>query len=159
MKSPSIFHSVFSIYRFRGVFAAILLCTTVGCGGPEQVQYNPAWVLDEHGNPDFKPEGYHQAIEKLRTDFSLIAKAPAAQRPDLVQIYQQVIRWLPEFAADTEIRRNQWELLENKTSQLLAASNGPGFFDESAIKALAAQLDELAAMVPPDKKPAQPPKN
>lgn len=155
MKSPSNFFFRLINCRIHRLFAAMLLFAAVGCGGPEQVQYNPAWVLDEHGNPDFKPEGYHQAIEKLKADFQVVSKAQAAQRPDLIQIYQQIIRWLPEFAADTEIRRSQWESLEMKSTELLAASSGAGFFNESGQNSVMAQLDELAAMVPPEKKTSQ----
>ncbi|MFM7319769.1 MAG: hypothetical protein ACKO5E_22710 [bacterium] len=155
MKSPLKINTVMIKHCICLIFSASLLCCTAGCGGPEQVQYNPAWVLDEHGNPDFKPEDFHQAIDKLRTDFPLISQAPAARRPDLIQMYQQVIRWLPEFAADSEIRRNQWDTLQNKASQLLKESAGSSFFDQSGYQSLLAKLNDLATMVPVDKKPVR----
>ncbi len=128
-----------------------ILLLMIGCSHEVETQFNPNWKLDEHGNPEFKPENFQDAIAKLRTDFDLINKTSSAQKQDLLQVYQQIVRWLPEFAADTDIRRKDWESLDNLSMNLLKDTFTPDFFTEKNKPRIESTLDQLSSMIPPDK--------
>lgn len=134
----------------NAMMGILILIAFSGCDSNSNSGFNPQWVLDEHGNPDFKPDHFHDAIEKLKDDFGLIVLTPPEQRADRVQIFQQIVRWLPEYAADTDIDRQSWEKLNAVSRSFLESTKESDFFTGPRRVSVNNLLDELLAMIPVD---------
>lgn len=121
-----------------------------GCSTNDQADIDPAWKLDEHGIPDFKPKNFDDAIADSKARFAELAKLPKPESTPEARIFRQIVRWLPDFAADTPIRRAAWEELQRQTERLEAAARKPGFFGQDRADAFEQEMKSIAAMVPPD---------
>lgn len=130
---------------------AIGLACMGGCsaGGPADI--DTAWKLDEHGNPDFKPKDFEDAVSASKARYAALIELPKAESTPEAQKFRQIVRWLPEFAADTPIRRAGWEELKRRTERMEAAARQPGFFAQDRADAFEQEMKSIAALVPPDK--------
>lgn len=135
----------------RKITAAVtLLIALSGCGNDLKPQFNPNWVLDEHGNPEFKPNDFMELTQELKANYEQICQLPHDKRKDLIQIFQQMVRWIPEFAAETDIRRSSWEQLNFASGQILDQTFQPDFFSVARRNSFFESLNELSVLVPKD---------
>uniref|UniRef100_A0A7C4LNY8 Uncharacterized protein n=1 Tax=Schlesneria paludicola TaxID=360056 RepID=A0A7C4LNY8_9PLAN len=77
-----------------------------------------------HVSPPHKPESFFSAVSQLpsRLDANREVSAASAARRELLDI----IRWLPELAADTDLSRAEWEQVQRLTGDLeRAVSSSP----------------------------------
>lgn len=135
----------------RIVTACVIgLTCTIGCssGGPADI--DPAWKLDEHGNPDFKPKNFEDAVADSKARYGELARLPQAETTPEARKFRQIVRWLPEYAADTPIKRAGWEELKRRTERMEAAARIPGFFAQDQADAFEQEMKSIAALVPPD---------
>jgi hypothetical protein len=111
---------------WRWCLAALL--GSAGCGRPAQPE-----LTDAHALPPHHPRTFHRAVASLDGD-----RLTPAERLD-------VIRWLPELAADTTLGRERWEQVTRLSAALAAAdSRGP------AADGPLAALREIDAGLPPE---------
>jgi hypothetical protein len=145
------FRSTNRAFVRRIVSASFLsLACLGGCssGGPSDI--DPAWKLDEHGNPDFKPKNFEDAMADSKVRYGELATIPQAETSPEARKFRQIVRWLPEFAADTPIRRAGWEELKSRTERMEAAARKPGFFAQDRAEAFEQEMKSISALVPPD---------
>lgn len=135
--------------RFLAVCLLGLACFG-GCSSSDQADIDTAWTLDEHGNPDFKPADFEDAIAALKSSFGEVAAQQPTETSAQARKFRQVLRWLPEFAADTPILRAGWEDLAARTARLESAARQPGFFVQDRADEFRKELDAIAALIPPD---------
>jgi hypothetical protein len=121
-----------------------------GCADGTRADIDSAWTLDEHGNPDFKPHDFDEAVAVLKSRFAAVAALPSPETTDAAMQFRQIIRWMPEFAADTPIRRTGWEQLADLCARMESAARAPGFFVADRADAFAKELETIAALAPPD---------
>lgn len=121
-----------------------------GCSEKSDVHLNFAWKLDEHGNPDFKPENYQDAITQLKIRFPKIIDQNGIDRSESVEQFQQIVRWLPEFAADTDIKRVDWEQIQMlcQTILLLTDTRQSTFFQSDQRNDFEGYVDQLSKLIP-----------
>jgi hypothetical protein len=137
------------LWRFLAV-CFLGLASFGGCSSSDQADIDPAWTLDEHGNPDFKPADFDDAIASLKSSFGEVAAQQSPETSAQARKFRQILRWLPEFAADTPILRAGWEDLAARTARLESAARQPGFFEQDRADAFRQDLDAMAALIPPD---------
>jgi hypothetical protein len=92
-------------------------CQTKGTGPGTG---DSASVEDHHGIPAHKPKTFAAAIETLSDRLRGWPESGDGIDREELAIVTDIVRWLPELAADTDLRRADWE-------QVLAIS---GRFDE-----------------------------
>jgi|GEM_PF-1002603 len=136
-------------WRFLAVCLLGLACLG-GCSPSDQPDIDPAWTLDEHGNPDFKPADFEDAIAALKSSFGEVAAQQSPETSAQARKFRQILRWLPEFAADTPILRAGWEDFAARATRFEAAARQPGFFVQDRVDTFRQELDAMAAMIPPD---------
>lgn len=136
-------------WRFLAVCFFGLACFG-GCSSSDQADIDPAWQLDEHGNPDFKPADFDDAIASLKSSFGEVAAQQSPETSAQARKFRQILRWLPEFAADTPILRAGWEDLAARAARFESAARQPGFFVQDRADGFRQDLDAMAAMIPPD---------
>jgi hypothetical protein len=135
-----------------GFISSTLMLPNIGCSaasGKTDVDIN--WKLDEHGNPDFKPEDFEEAISVSKSRFGELSDIASVETSADARKFRQIIRWLPEFAADTPIKRAEWEQLNTRTARLEVEAQKPGFFGRERVQEFQAEIEGIAALVPPDK--------
>jgi hypothetical protein len=112
------------VYSITGFLALGLLA---GCNS----HASSATEEDEHGAPPHKPAGFvegvaaiHDRLAKFQTtDIPLDREARRQQAGEL----KDIIQWLPELAAETDMRKSDWDSVH------------------AAAKRMAARWDEIAA--------------
>ncbi len=145
------FHGSNRPVRWRFLVVCLLgLACFGGCSSSDQADIDPAWTLDEHGNPDFKPADFDDAISAMKSSFGEVAAQTPPETSAQARKFRQILRWLPEFAADTPILRAGWEDLAARAARLEAAARQPGFFVQDRADAFRQELDAIAALIPPD---------
>ena len=132
--------------------ALVIAVSLCGCGSgtADQADIDPGWKLDEHGNPEFKPVDFEDAIGELKSRFGEIASLPAGESSGPARQFRQIVRWLPEFAADTPIRRAGWEDLAARTARMESAARLPGFFVPERAGDFRGEIEAIAALIPED---------
>ncbi len=126
-----------------------LICAG-GCAPANPPDIDPAWKLDEHGNPDFRPKDFEDAMAASKARYAALVELPKAEMTPEAKKFRQIVRWLPEFAADTPIKRAGWEDLKRRTDRMEAAARKPGFFAQDRADAFAVEMKAIAALIPPD---------
>jgi len=129
---------------------SITIVISSGCSSRSGQQTNLVWKLDEHGNPEFKPHDLADAMEQLRSRFTKITSESGIDRQAQIMEFQQIIRWLPEYAADTDIKREAWEQFFqiSNTMLMMAESRPTHFFREEQTKDLQSFIDRLNHLIP-----------
>lgn len=96
--------------------AMLMTCCGVGC-------YRPAPPDEaEHERPAHKPYSVAAAVERLEQLHGIIsseAPLPQDQPIDIFAEYIDVVRWLPELAADSDLSRERWERIDGRAAELL----------------------------------------
>lgn len=102
-----------SIVWSLAVACAALLAA--GCGAQTEEHA-------EHRDPPHYPDGFVAAVERLRA-IEVAARekrliASAHPDGDVVREAADLVRWLPELAADTDLSRDDWNEMFTATSAL-----------------------------------------
>jgi hypothetical protein len=110
-------------------FAAVLtvlLLLPFGCG-PASGTGTAADDRDhhlEHHVPEHKPHSYAHAVTELRRRFDAIheeiAAGHSAHVAQELDELRDVINWLPELAADSDLRKAQWDIVKGVADELAA---------------------------------------
>lgn len=125
----------------RRVVLLLSLVSLVGC------LQSPADDDDrlEHVIPAHKPAGYVEATNQLalRGHRYFSGQLDAASRTEL----REILEWLPELAADTDLTRSQWDRVQEIRRELsrLVAPEQP---DKSWAVTWADRMAELKSLVP-----------
>ena len=120
----------------------LLFAPLAGCGGTDG---DTGDVYADHGHdrPAHHPESFPAAIEALRDRLPTLAAADAAARAEAVEI----VGWLPELAADSDITQAEWEPLAAGADELEALLPRVAVGDGAATTRADAVLDRLAGQV------------
>jgi hypothetical protein len=95
-----------------------------GCSSPEEEEHL------EHVIPEHKPSTYRETVEQLDRRFRAWMEGSGGAREQQLAEFGDVIRWLPELAADSDLKRQQWEQVRDCAERLsawhrnLSTSNG-----------------------------------
>lgn len=111
----------------------------------------------EHGIPDHKPVSFADAVRRLVPQWKHLAAERLAghqKHADAeLSIMLDVIRWLPELAADTDLRKADWDRVQQLSKELesmvLIPSPAPTTPTSKEIETLVAQLQKLAESTVP----------
>ena len=106
----------------------------------------------EHGIPDHKPESFAAAVRRLVPQWKHLAaerRAGHQKHADAeLAIMLDVIRWLPELAADTELRKADWDRVQQLSKELESMVHAPPPVTTTTasieIETLVGQLQKLA---------------
>jgi hypothetical protein len=140
---------------FYGVLASMALWLLAGCNsgtsGPTQE--------DAHQVPPHKPAGFVEAVPALRDRLAEFQKNDSAldreARRKQVGEFKDIIQWLPELAAETDLRKADWDIV-NAASKRMAARcdeiasrlvDRPADTDDASLPTLEHELDILDRLV------------
>ena len=70
-----------------------------------------------HGMAAHRPESFVAAVEQLATRYETLAATPSNIAVALQEL-KDIVRWLPELAGDSELRRADWERVQRRTLEL-----------------------------------------
>lgn len=90
----------------------VLCAAPAGCSGPESEEDHHL----EHVIPEHKPDGFADAVRELERRWTSLDGSPADA--DALQELADIVDWLPELAADSDLKRAQWEQVQQMTQQL-----------------------------------------
>ena len=110
--------------------------------------------LHDHGIPDHKPATFAQAVEQLPRRRRLVMSEFKAGHLDhareAIQKLQDVIRWLPELAADTDLGKSDWNTIQTVSRQMedlvkpwKTMQSQPAAQESELLQALTEQLKAL----------------
>lgn len=94
------------------VTAAVLCTAPAGCSGPESEEDHHL----EHVIPEHKPDDFADAVGELESRWTSLGDKPAGT--ERLQELTDIVDWLPELAADSDLKRAQWEQVQQTTQQL-----------------------------------------
>lgn len=168
-------YSMNSICHSRFLLLTAVLCCIIsfGCGSADEAR--DAHHDDHHGQehddheqlehfvPAHKPKDFEQLVEQLAVRFSQLSSASATNASDksattALQELADIIGWIPELAADSELRRSDFE------SAVAAANKLANVFNETAASADAKpvaaagfepMIEQLRQLVPKSQSQAQ----
>jgi hypothetical protein len=75
----------------------------------------------EHHNPPHKPRDFPTGLAALRERLTSFFKAPASPTPEADQEFTKlvdIVGWLPELAADSDLERAEWDRVNEQSKQL-----------------------------------------
>lgn len=136
---------------FYGVLASMALCLLVGCNSVT----SGVTEEDTHQVPPHRPAGFVEAVSTIRdrlakfqtNDAPFDREARGQQASEL----KDIIQWLPELAAETDLRKADWENIHG-TSKRMASRwaeiasrlvNRPAETDDAGLTALERDLEAL----------------
>jgi len=95
----------------------------------------------EHVTPEHKPASYTDAIIQIRQRFRevLDGKLEGSLRSQRLSELGDILRWLPEIAAESDLKKSQWEQVEQISRRLTALQSSLS----STAKLSAEQLGEI----------------
>jgi hypothetical protein len=103
--------------RFRHAVFAVCI-TLLGCAGGEEGE------SEHHGGhdaPPHKPASFAAAIPETARRFEeLTTNLSRDDRTRRLAELDDILRWLPELAGDTDLRRADWETAKSLVDQLAA---------------------------------------
>jgi hypothetical protein len=103
------------------LIGVLLLSLPAGCGpmdsgGPSA---DVGSVEDRHGIPPHKPTSFADAVTQLNQRHQQLLEAPNGEHTqEQFQQLSDIVRWLPELAAETDLPRADWEAVQRLTRQL-----------------------------------------
>jgi hypothetical protein len=138
------------------VYLAVMLMTCCGVGCYRAATSDEA----EHERPAHKPYSVSAAVERLEQLHGIIlseAAIPQDRHIDVFAEYIDVVRWLPELAADSDLSRERWEQIDRRAAELLLCLESLGTLsDDEQREAYRRQrqrieehLEALRGLVPP----------
>lgn len=112
----------------RFLFPAVtwLLIGIPGCGPvvppSSSTTEPPNDYHSSHGIAAHRPESFAAAVEQLATRYEALAATPsensAANVTVALQELKDIVRWLPELAGDSDLRRADWEQVQRLSLEL-----------------------------------------
>lgn len=118
---------------------SLLLFVFCGCGHHEDDEDHHL----EHLIPDHKPASFAEAVPELSTRGLAVLTGQAAS--EARQQLLDIIDWLPELAADSDLGRKQWEQARDTGIELRRILTNPTA--ETSQPQWNQLVDELAALV------------
>lgn len=105
----------------------------------------------EHVTPEHKPASYAGAVVQLQQRFAKALDGTLAEHhrtPRLAQL-ADIIRWLPEIAAESDLKKYDWEQVEQISQRLMAwqtelSANQP--FSQEQRQEIERDLEALVAL-------------
>lgn len=89
---------------------------------------------EEHEHPAHMPPSFVAAISEVKQRISALKKAKAVDHQAQSQELRDIVRWLPELAGDTDLRKSDWDAVNesSKKMEVLLAPLLDGTDDRSA---------------------------
>lgn len=109
----------------------------------------------EHFVPEHKPKDFHDLAGQLYDRVQDLAKPPALSvsgdlaRTEAIQQFRDIIGWIPELAADSDLQKSDWDAavaLGVELDTLWAShlkSSATGVLDAAAVPEFEAVIDRL----------------
>ncbi len=94
-----------------------------------------------HHDPAYKPADFPAAVQHLQAFQQLISSNTSPSR-DQLAIIEEIVHWLPELAAQSELRESQWNQVD-RSSQILLDWLRVGDFSSTARNLLDQELVQL----------------
>lgn len=120
----------------------------------------------DHHIPEHRPKDYPDAVRQLTRRIELVrgeARHPAHAMDELKKL-RDVITWLPELAADSDLKKREWDRIHELAKRLdrLVPADVPAFLEQTAPgsasrAAITALIGELEAIQPPLRAAPAPP--
>lgn len=110
----------------------------------------------EHHIPEHKPGSYEEGVEQLQVRFEKLQQSDNAGETALSEL-EDIIEWIPELAADSELRRKQWEAIQGHTQELtrlfdtMTTDGGKAIDTKDGGDAFLEQVKELRQFVEPSR--------
>lgn len=112
--------------RYLLSVVTLLLIGIPGCGPVVPPTSSTTEQADDyhssHGMAAHRPESFVAAVEQLATRYEALAATPsessAANVTVALQELKDIVRWLPELAGDSDLRRADWEQVQRLTLDL-----------------------------------------
>lgn len=111
----------------------------------------------DHHIPEHRPKDDSDAVRQLSQRIELVrseARHPAHAMEEKKKL-RDVITWLPELAADSDLKKPEWDRIHGLVKELdrLVPAEAPAFLEQSAPgsasrKAMAELIDELETIKP-----------
>lgn len=111
------------------VMPALMLC---GCGSSNSEDEHHAHVIPAH-----RPEFFPDAVETIEKSLSELDSWTKEQHEEL----RDIIVWLPELAAETDLKKADWDSVNAISKQLNEAYSQ--LIDQSPKQQIESHLDEL----------------
>lgn len=161
MTLPALTHAVSEPAFLRGalssriatvtLFAVLPLGSTIGCGSTDPAQADDHH--QEHHVPEHKPPNFAAAVEELEHRFLGTADHDsdhARSADDAREELQDIVGWLPELAADSDLGEADWKTARNVGRQLadLLTAVGDQPLSQSAQTEARQLIESLTALVP-----------
>lgn len=139
--------------------AAVIVGAVAGCAGSD----NPESEDDhlEHFIPAHKPHSFEELVTELSERGTALRDGSVSADSTAVTELNDIIGWLPELAADSELRKSDWEraVVASEKLQALwqerfgpraaaAAAGGSAAPPADTGDRLAAAIDVLRSLVP-----------
>jgi hypothetical protein len=136
---------------FRFLYIIFLAFAVNGCANPSS---DGEYEKVEHFVPAHWPSDLLDASSKIEDRTLQLSGKTAANAPALEGELRDIVGWIPEIAADTELTEEQWDPLyfaSEELSKRLAKMPRP--LDDATLKAIAEYrnlLSETAKLLPPE---------
>lgn len=126
----------------------LLLAVLAGCGrAPDEDRHL------EHVIPAHKPHSYAETVDQLQQRVQALSHTGSgSDRTVPLEELGDIIRWLPELAADSDLRKLQWEQardiaarMQSHFERIATDDNGESV---AAYAALLDEITELRTLVP-----------
>lgn len=95
------------------------LTLLVGCGGDAEGEAKTSHFEDDHEVAEHWPDDLADAALKLRTRLD-VTEEESSQGQPLVEEIADIVSWVPELAADTNLSEQDWIPLDNAAQALSA---------------------------------------
>ncbi|MFM9194406.1 MAG: hypothetical protein ACKOWG_01435 [Planctomycetia bacterium] len=134
-------------------WGACVVAVVTGCAGPAGDHAEEA-----HAVPAHHPRTFRRAVAEIGRRGAALSNGgldPASQERERLELLD-IVRWLPELAADTELGRRDWERVRDAARDLAdgverSAGNGfPGADLTGIVEQAMRTLTEADAALPPD---------
>ena len=131
--------------RFTNLHALFLLALTfVGCAAPTDGATGDVYADHEHAErPAHHPESFPAAVAGLRVR---LAAAANGHGPSAAQA-AEIVDWLPELAADSDLSEAEWAPLDDAATALRPLVPRVAAGDAAALAGANVILDDLAGLI------------
>ena len=73
----------------------------------------------EHHIPEHKPKTYTETVKELNSRMrTLLNQSPAAVNQEEKQQLEEIIDWIPELAADSELKHKDWNEVQQLSTEI-----------------------------------------
>lgn len=73
----------------------------------------------EHHIPEHKPKTYTQTVRELDSRMrTLLNQSPTEVKPEEKQQLEEIIDWIPELAADSELKHKDWNEVKQLSTEI-----------------------------------------